>query len=548
MQPPPSTPSREHYHKRSIDGINEEVGNYNNQDFQQLQRPAMAHSWTNTSQILSDTPHAKLFPTPKRSRSDPQISSETTEKWDLTWAPAVTPLRVDNQEVCNINPPVVRTSNCIDEGQSYDVFAKSMPCQDFQQLQRPAMAHSWTNTSQILSDTPHAKLFPTPKRSRSDPQISSETTEKWDLTWAPAVTPLRVGNQEVCNINPPVVRTSNYIDEGQSYDVFAKSMPCDINFPFVTPARTQNIKSRNMMPFRCPIDATSKRHVNEVTPPFFKSETWLSNDQGRLDDLDTLPTNKFQSASTQSSSHYTPTSVHLSHNSLEDNQSRSIPNPSPLLSLDSTLYSKGQKNLFSSSFPSVSAAVDEAKINDNPPAKLNERRFNPFHAKRWNEHLSQLREFKAKFSHCLVPHTFDENQNLARWVKRQRRQYKLMKEGDITSTMTQFRIGILNAEGFVWDSHEVVWRERFEELSRYKEQHDHCCVPSHCKDEPQLGSWVKCQRRHYKLFWDGKPSSITTERMQKLENIGFMWEMRSRSVPKNRRVLYKKMAEALNKL
>ena len=123
-----------------------------------------------------------------------------------------------------------------------------------------------------------------------------------------------------------------------------------------------------------------------------------------------------------------------------------------------------------------------------------------------------------------------------------------MKEGDITSTMTQFRIGILNAEGFVWDSHEAVWRERFEELSRYKEQHGHCCVPSHYKDEPQLGTWVKCQRRHYKLFWDGKPSSITTERMQKVENIGLVWEMRSTSVPKNRRVLYKKMAEALNKL
>ena len=477
MQPPPSTPSREYYHKRSIDGIYEEVGNYNNQDFQQLQLPAMAHSWTNTSQILPETPHAKLFPTPKRSRSDPQISSDATKKWELTWAPAVTPLRVGNQEACNINPPVVRTSNCIYESQSYDVFAKSMPS-------LPAVA-------------------------------------------------------------------------------------CDINFPFVTPARTQNVKSRcNKMPFRCPIDATSKQDVNEVTPPFFKSENWLSNDQGRLDDLYRLPTfdmrfslnytNKFQSASTQSSSHYTPTSVHLSHNSLEDNQSRSIPNPSPLLSLDSTLYSKGQTNLFaalsvvstgsSSSFPSVSAAVDEAKINENPPAKLNERRFNPFHAKRWNEHLSQLREFKAKFSHCLVPHTFDENQNLARWVKRQRRQYKLMKEGDITSTMTQFRIGILNAEGFVWDSHEVVWRERFEELSRYKEQHDHCCVPSHCKDEPQLGSWVKCQRRHYKLFWDGKRSSMTTERMQKLENIGFMWEMRATSVPKNRRVLYKKMAEALSEL
>ena len=41
---------------------------------------------------------------------------------------------------------------------------------------------------------------------------------------------------------------------------------------------------------------------------------------------------------------------------------------------------------------------------------------------------------------------------------------------------------------------------------------------------------------------------MTTERMQNLENIGFMWEMRATSVPKNRRVLYKKMAEALSEL
>jgi len=195
----------------------------------------------------------------------------------------------------------------------------------------------------------------------------------------------------------------------------------------------------------------------------------------------------------------------------------------------------------------ASAPVASPVVAPKLPKKSPEKRFKTFHNEKWNENLEALREFKKKYGHCLVPHTFPENQHLARWVKRQRRQYKLMKDGNASSTMTPQRVEILNGEGFIWDSHEIVWRERYEQLKDYKREHGHCRVPSYCKENPQLASWVKCQRRQYKLFWEGKRSSMSVERTQMLENVGFTWEVRNELKSKKKNdESYKKLAEVLN--
>ena len=153
-------------------------------------------------------------------------------------------------------------------------------------------------------------------------------------------------------------------------------------------------------------------------------------------------------------------------------------------------------------------------------------RFKPFHEEKWNYHYEELLAFKEENGHVLVPHTYPAKPHLARWVKRQRRQYKLYIGGDKKSTMTEGRINILNEIGFVWDSHEVIWNERFNQLVSYRQQFGHCRVPSYCKECPQLASWVKCQRRQYKLFWqDGKGSSMTLNRIKMLKSVGFVWEV-----------------------
>ena len=117
-----------------------------------------------------------------------------------------------------------------------------------------------------------------------------------------------------------------------------------------------------------------------------------------------------------------------------------------------------------------------------------EGRFKPFHEEKWDQKLTELIEFRSANGHTLVPHTYGPNPQLARWVKRQRRQYKLMQNGK-TSTMTPERVAILEGAGFVWDSHEVSWREKVQELAQYRKKHGDCLVPSSYRDNPQLATW-----------------------------------------------------------
>lgn len=173
-------------------------------------------------------------------------------------------------------------------------------------------------------------------------------------------------------------------------------------------------------------------------------------------------------------------------------------------------------------------------------------RFKPFHEEKWNFHFEELLTFKNENGHCLVPHTYPQKSHLARWVKRQRRQYKLRVDGNPNSTMTEERIKILNDIGFVWDSHEVIWNERFSQLREYKQRFGNCRVPSYCKECPQLASWVKCQRRQYKLFWDdGKGSSMNEDRIRLLNSIGFIWEVHPGRKHKENEKLLQHIAKVL---
>jgi Helicase associated domain len=92
--------------------------------------------------------------------------------------------------------------------------------------------------------------------------------------------------------------------------------------------------------------------------------------------------------------------------------------------------------------------------------------------------------------------------------------------------MTQERLDLLTAVGFIWDSHDANWREKLESLAVFRREHGNCNVPSSYSDK-KLATWIKCQRRQYKLYWDGKPSAMSPERILELEKVGFEWEIRS---------------------
>ena len=175
--------------------------------------------------------------------------------------------------------------------------------------------------------------------------------------------------------------------------------------------------------------------------------------------------------------------------------------------------------------------VASSSNDDEEEDEEGDSRFKPFHEEKWSLRYKELVAFHREHGHSSVPHTYPPNLQLARWVKRQRRQYKLLNEQK-PSTMTQERLEMLNLLEFVWDSHDVNWREKLMALDNFRIAHGHCNVPSNYIDK-KLATWVKCQRRQYKLYAEGKGSAMCPERIDQLESRGFEWEVRS-SGSKNR--------------
>lgn len=156
-------------------------------------------------------------------------------------------------------------------------------------------------------------------------------------------------------------------------------------------------------------------------------------------------------------------------------------------------------------------------------------RFRPHQNVLWQEQFQKLLDFKEEHGHCCVPITFSD-QMLARWVKRQRYQYKKNQDGKQSVINTE-RIDLLESIGFIWDAHSVLWEEKWNELAAYAKAHGHCRLPAHDPNNIQLTTWAKCQRRQYKLMRSGKHSNMTDERVEKLNSLGFIWNLQQRSSP-----------------
>ncbi|CAJ1929344.1 unnamed protein product [Cylindrotheca closterium] len=148
-----------------------------------------------------------------------------------------------------------------------------------------------------------------------------------------------------------------------------------------------------------------------------------------------------------------------------------------------------------------------------------------YQGQQWQEQYQGLLEYKAKHGHCCVPNAYPPNPVLGRWVKRQRYQYKLRQAGQ-QSTLVTPRLQALERIGFVWDSHSALWEERLNDLKAYRLANGDCNVPSTHSENKQLSTWVKCQRRQYRLYGQGKNSNLTKERIRALDDLGFVWDGR----------------------
>eukprot|EP00591_Stephanopyxis_turris_P002160 CAMPEP_0195530098 /NCGR_PEP_ID=MMETSP0794_2-20130614/32856_1 /TAXON_ID=515487 /ORGANISM="Stephanopyxis turris, Strain CCMP 815" /LENGTH=292 /DNA_ID=CAMNT_0040661519 /DNA_START=41 /DNA_END=919 /DNA_ORIENTATION=- len=154
--------------------------------------------------------------------------------------------------------------------------------------------------------------------------------------------------------------------------------------------------------------------------------------------------------------------------------------------------------------------------------------FSWFLRDKWNGRFAELEQYKAVHGNCLVPKEYTANPQLGTWVNNQRTQYQLLKKGK-PSQMTQERVNMLNNIGFIWATRDFVdWDIRMEELRAFKAKHGNCLVPQRLSSNRQLGRWVSYQRTQYKLLTEGQVSQLTERHISELDEVGFVWSLRSK--------------------
>eukprot|EP00978_Attheya_sp_CCMP212_P028618 scaffold99334_cov56-Attheya_sp.AAC.5 len=136
----------------------------------------------------------------------------------------------------------------------------------------------------------------------------------------------------------------------------------------------------------------------------------------------------------------------------------------------------------------------------------------------WDQRFRELLDFKKINGHPNVPRSFGP---LGLWGSHQQVQYYLLKEGK-KSSLTSDRCEKLENIGFEFkcrrSSEYSSWDQRFQELLDFKKINGHPNVP---RSFGPLGLWGSHQRVQHRLLKEGKKSSLTSDRCEKLENIGF---------------------------
>ncbi|VEU39132.1 unnamed protein product [Pseudo-nitzschia multistriata] len=133
---------------------------------------------------------------------------------------------------------------------------------------------------------------------------------------------------------------------------------------------------------------------------------------------------------------------------------------------------------------------------------------------KWEDMYTLLAQYKEREGHCNVPRNHQEGpeQNLGAWVNRQR----IGKRKGKLDPVHEDRLAKL---GIVWDVLAQQWDSMYTLLLQYKDRTGNCNVPfKHEEDGEKLGMWLNTQRHNR------KNGDLGTERIQKLESAGVVWD------------------------
>ena len=135
----------------------------------------------------------------------------------------------------------------------------------------------------------------------------------------------------------------------------------------------------------------------------------------------------------------------------------------------------------------------------------------------WNIRLNELREFRKKHGHCLVPQrTCIHFPRLGKWVINVRhRKNNQEKETPLLrcAFLTTKQIADLDNLNFEWDAIEAMWLEKFNELKEFHRVNGHSQVTETNCANRSLVSWSHNQRHRCNI----------EKRRKSLDSIKFSW-------------------------
>ncbi|TKG95100.1 hypothetical protein EYV94_10320 [Puteibacter caeruleilacunae] len=136
--------------------------------------------------------------------------------------------------------------------------------------------------------------------------------------------------------------------------------------------------------------------------------------------------------------------------------------------------------------------------------------FQPHQERPWEEMYAKLMDFKKEYGHTRVPKYYLDS-SLYTWLLNQRRLYWKGK----LETKKFKRLQKLHVDM----KHQTLnlWQDKYDQLVEFKEQHGHLLVCEAYGASKQLMGFVQRQRR--------KKDSLSEERIQMLDEIGFDWDL-----------------------
>ena len=139
----------------------------------------------------------------------------------------------------------------------------------------------------------------------------------------------------------------------------------------------------------------------------------------------------------------------------------------------------------------------------------------------FEERLEQLKSFKLQHGHLSIKVTDDES--LYNFCKNFR--YAGRHPGRSNVALTEEKIRALDEIGFLWkkemnNAHFARFMTHVEQLKEFKEQHGHLVVKS--TDDRKLFQF--CHNVRYAYRNPGKGMILPSERIQALNDIGFVWD------------------------